>query len=142
MLEYKSKLLYPEKLRLIGYYDTEKNELFEFLTNNFKITVYEIANLYKNRWQIEVFFKWIKQNLTIKHLWGHSENAVKTHIWIAIISYLLIAYIKKMLDSQYSIYEIIQVLGLSVFVKTPIKELITNVQDNQYDYEEPNLFTI
>ena len=142
MLEYKSKLLYPEKLRLIGYYDTEKNELFEFLTNNFKITAYEIANLYKNRWQIEVFFKWIKQNLTIKHLWGHSENAVKTHIWIAIISYLLIAYIKKMLDSQYSIYEIIQVLGLSVFVKTPIKELITNVQDNQYDYEEPNLFTI
>jgi transposase DDE domain len=142
MLEYKSKLLYPEKLRLIGYYDTEKNELFEFLTNNFEITAYEIANLYKNRWQIEVFFKWIKQNLTIKHLWGHSENAVKTHIWIAIISYLLIAYIKKMLDSQYSIYEIIQVLGLSVFVKTPIKELITNVQDNQYDYQEPNLFTI
>ena len=142
MLEYKSKLLYPEKLRLIGYYDTEKNELFEFLTNNFEITAYEIANLYKNRWQIEVFFKWIKQNLTIKHLWGHSENAVKTHIWIAIISYLLIAYIKKMLDSQYSIYEIIQVLGLSVFVKTSIKELITNVQDNQYHYEEPNLFTI
>lgn len=142
MLEYKSKLLYPEKLRLIGYYDTEKNELFEFLTNNFEITAYEIANLYKNRWQIEVFFKWIKQNLTIKHLWGHSENAVKTHIWIAIISYLLIAYIKKMLNSQYSIYEIIQVLGLSVFVKTPIKELITNVQDNQYDYQEPNLFTI
>ena len=142
MLEYKSKLLYPEKLRLIGYYDTEKDELFEFLTNNFEITAYKITNLYKNRWQIEVFFKWIKQNLTIKHLWGHSENAVKTHIWIAIISYLLIAYIKKMLDSQYSIYEIIQVLGLSVFVKTPIKELITNVQDNQYDYEEPNLFTI
>ena len=142
MLEYKSKLLYPEKLRLIGYYDTEKNELFEFLTNNFKITAYEIANLYKNRWQIEVFFKWIKQNLTIKHLWRHSENVVKTHIWIAIISYLLIAYIKKMLDSQYSIYEIIQVLGLSVFVKTSIKELITNVQDNQYHYEEPNLFTI
>ena len=142
MLEYKSKLLYPEKLRLIGYYDTEKDELFEFLTNNFEITAYKITNLYKNRWQIEVFFKWIKQNLTIKHLWGYSENAVKTHIWIAIISYLLIAYIKKMLDSQYSIYEIIQVLGLSVFVKTPIKELITNVQDNQYDYEEPNLFTI
>ena len=138
MLEYKSKLLYPEKLRLIGYYDTKKNELFEFLTNNFEITAYEIANLYKNRWQKEVFFKWIKQNLTIKHLWGHSENVVKTHIWIAIISYLLIAYIKKMLDSQYSIYEIIQVLGLSVFVKTSIKELIINVQDNQYHYEEPN----
>ena len=112
------------------------------MTNNFEITAYEIANLYKNRWQKEVFFKWIKQNLTIKHLWGHSENVVKTHIWIAIISYLLIAYIKKMLDSQYSIYEIIQVLELSVFVKTSIKELITNVQDNQYHYEEPNLFTI
>ena len=80
--------------------------------------------------------------MTIKHLWRHSENVVKIRTGIAIISYLLIAYIKKMLDSQYSIYEIIQVLGLSVFVKTSIKELITNVQDNQYHYEELNLFTI
>ena len=66
---YKSNKIYPENLRLIGYYDTEKDEIFEFLTNNFDITALEIANLFKNRWQIEVFFKWIKQNLTIKHLW-------------------------------------------------------------------------
>jgi len=99
-----------------------------------------IANLYKNRWQIEVFFKWIKQNLTIKHLWGHSENAVKIHIWIAIIAYLLIAYIKKILDSELSTYDIIQILGLSVFDKSSIKELIANDIDNQYFNEQLNLF--
>jgi transposase DDE domain len=96
--------------------------------------------LYKNRWQIEVFFKWIKQNLTIKHLWGHSENAVKIHIWIAIIAYLLIAYIKKILDSELSTYDIIQILGLSVFDKSSIKELIANDIDNQYFNEQLNLF--
>nr|WP_314553096.1 transposase [uncultured Capnocytophaga sp.] len=99
-----------------------------------------IANLYKNRWQIEVFFKWIKQNLTIKHLWGHSENAVKIHIWIAIIAYLLIAYIKKILDSELSTYDIIQILGLSVFDKSSIKELIANDIYNQYFNEQLNLF--
>ena len=96
--------------------------------------------MYKNRWQIEVFFKWIKQNLTIKHLWGHSENAVKIHIWIAIIAYLLIAYIKKILDSELSTYDIIQILGLSVFDKSSIKELIANDIDNQYFNEQLNLF--
>ena len=136
----KSKELYPEKIRVIGYYDEKKDELFEFLTNNFDITALEIANLYKNRWQIEVFFKWIKQNLTIKHLWGHSENAVKIHIWIAIITYLLIAYIKKILDSKLSTYDIIQILGLSVFDKSSIKELIANDIDNQYFNEQLNLF--
>ena len=96
--------------------------------------------MYKNRWQIEVFFKWIKQNLTIKHLWGHSENAVKIHIWIAIIAYLLIAYIKKILDSELSTYDIIQILGLSVFDKSSIKQLIANDIDNQYFNEQLNLF--
>ncbi len=96
--------------------------------------------MYKNRWQIEVFFKWIKQNLTIKHLWGHSENAVKIHIWIAIIAYLLIAYIKKILDSELSTYDIIQILGLSVFDKSSIKELIANDIYNQYFNEQLNLF--
>ena len=98
--------------------------------------------MYKNRWQIEVFFKWIKQNLTIKHLWGHSENAVKIHIWIAIIAYLLIAYIKKILDSELSTYDIIQILGLSVFDKSSIKELIANDIDNQYFNEQLNLFDV
>ena len=86
---------YPKNLRLVGYYDAEKDEIFEFLTNNFEASALEIANLYKRRWQIEIFFKWIKQNLSIKKLWGHSENAVKIHIWVAIITYLIVAYIKK-----------------------------------------------
>nr|WP_314557116.1 hypothetical protein [uncultured Capnocytophaga sp.] len=89
---------------------------------------------------MKFFFKWIKQNLTIKHLWGHSENAVKIHIWIAIIAYLLIAYIKKILDSELSTYDIIQILGLSVFDKSSIKELIANDIDNQYFNEQLNLF--
>ena len=137
---YKSNNLYPENLRLIGYYDTEKDEIFEFLTNNFDITALEIANLYKNRWQIEVFFKWIKQNLTIKHLWGHTENAVKIHIWIAIITYLLIAYIKKVFKSKLSIYEIIQIFRISLLDKTPIKELITNEKHIQNTNLQLSLF--
>jgi transposase len=80
----KSKKLYPEKLRLVEFYDRGNNVLLVFLTNNFEVSALDVANLYKNRWQIEVFFKWMKQNLVIKKLWGHSENAVKVHIWIAI----------------------------------------------------------
>lgn len=80
----KSKKLYPDQLRLVEYYDTEKDLLLVFLSNNFEVSALEIARLYKNRWQIEVFFKWIKQNLVIKKLWGHSPNAVKVHIWTAI----------------------------------------------------------
>jgi len=98
-----SKKLYPDKLRLVEYYDNENNELLVFLTNNFDVSALEVANLYKNRWQIEVFFKWIKQNLVIKKLWGYSENAVKTHIWVAICTYLIVAYIKYELKSIYSI---------------------------------------
>jgi hypothetical protein len=120
----KSKKRYPEKLRLVEFYDQENCELLVFLTNNFDVTSLEITNLYKNRWQIEVFFKWIKQNLTIKKFWGHSENAVKIHLWIAIIVYLLVAYIKSTTKSDYSIYEIMQILSVSAFDKTPIRELI------------------
>ena len=84
----KSKRLYPEKLRLVEFYDRENNELLVFLTNNFEVSALEVARLYQNRWQIEVFFKWIKQNLTVKTLWGHSENAVRIHLWVAICAYL------------------------------------------------------
>jgi len=80
---YKSKKLYPGMLRLVEYYDDEKKILLVFLSNNFEVSAMEIAYLYRNRWQIGVFFKWIKQNLTIKTLWGHSENAVAIHIWVA-----------------------------------------------------------
>jgi len=127
----KSKKLYPEKLRLVEFYDQENNELLVFLTNNFEVTALEVSNLYKNRWQIEVFFKWIKQNLTIKKFWGHSENAVRIQLWVAIIAYLLVAYVKHSLKSHLSIYEIMQILGVSAFDKTSIRELLTDFQSNQ-----------
>jgi hypothetical protein len=101
------------------------------LSNNFEISAIEIAYLYKNRWQIEVFFKWIKQNLVIKKLWGHSQNAVKIHIWTAICTYLIVAYVKHALKSNYSIYEIMQILGISAFDKTPIRDLLSLSQVNQ-----------
>lgn len=125
-----SKKLYPEKLRLVEFHDQEKNNELVFLTNNFDVSAMEVAYLYKNRWQVETFYKWIKQNLTIKKLWGHSPNAVKTHIWIVICTYLIVAYVKHSLKSTLSIYEIMQILGISAFDKTPIKELLTEFQVN------------
>ena len=128
----KSKRIYPVKLRKIKYYDKEKNKIYEFLTNNFKLEARVIADLYKQRWQIELFFKWIKQHLKIKSFWGFSENAVKTQIWIAVSTYLLVAYAKKILHLDKSIYEILQILSVSAFDKTPINELLTDteIQDN------------
>ena len=137
---YKSKKLYPKELRLVEYYDNEKAIMLVFLTNNFEASALEIAYLYRNRWQIEVFFKWIKQNLIIKKLWGHSENAVNLHIWVAICAYLIVAYIKYNLKSTLSIYETMQILGISVFDKTSIKELLTEIQDNQNVKEQLELF--
>lgn len=137
---YKSKKLYPENLRLVEYYDQEKALLLVFLTNNFDVSALEVARLYKNRWQIEMFFKWIKQNLTIKRLWGHSENAVNIHIWVAICTYLIVAYIKHSLKTNLSVYEIMQILGISAFDKTSVKELLTEVQVNQNVKEQYDLF--
>jgi hypothetical protein len=139
---YKSKKLYPEILRLVEFYDSEKDVLLVFLTNNFDVTALEVAYLYKNRWQIEVFFKWIKQNLTIKKLWGYSENAVKIHIWIAICTYLIVAYVKHAIRSTLSIYEIMQILGISVFDKTSVRELLTEFQINQNVKEQLDLFSV
>ena len=137
----KSKKIYPEKLRLVEYYDAEKDWYLVFLSNNFEVSALEIANLYKNRWQIELFFKWIKQNLVIKKLWGHSQNAVKIHIWMAICAYLIVAYVKHTLKSDYSIFEIMQILGISAFDKTPIRDLLTISKINQIVKElQYNLF--
>ncbi|HBX21008.1 MAG TPA: IS4 family transposase [Porphyromonadaceae bacterium] len=137
----KSRKLYPDKLRLVEFYDKQNDELLVFLTNNFEVPALEVVNLYRNRWQIEVFFKWIKQNLVIKKLWGYSPNAVKIHIWIAVCTYLIIAYVKVSLKSNFSIYEIMQILGISVFDKTPILELLTQKrQFNQNVKEQLNLF--
>ena len=139
----KSKILYSDELRLVEFLNDTNSELLVFLTNNFEVSALEVANLYKNRWQIEVFFRWIKQNLVIKKLWGQSENAVKIHIWMAICTYLIVAYVKQSIKSNLTIYEIMQVLGVSAFDKTSIRELLTeqrqfnqNVKELQY-----NLFT-
>ena len=127
----KSNKLYPEELRLVEFFDEINGELLVFLTNNFDVSALEVANLYRNRWQIEIFFKWIKQNLTVKKLWGHSVNAVKIHLWVAICAHLIVAYIKHIMHSPLSIYEISQILGTSLFDKTPIRDLLNESNKSQ-----------
>jgi Na+-translocating ferredoxin:NAD+ oxidoreductase RnfE subunit len=104
------------------------NRTFVFLTNNMSLTAQEIALLYKNRWQVELFFKWIKQHLKIKTFWGNSENAVRIQIYTAIITYCLVAIVAHDLKIDRSTYEILQVLGISLLDKTPVKELFTNIE--------------
>jgi hypothetical protein len=140
LMVYKSKKQYPEKLRRIKYYDSEKDITLVFLTNNFEVEALEVAALYKNRWQVELFFKWIKRNLQIKTIWGHSENAVKIHIWVAVCTYLVVAYLKYQLRSPYRVCEIMQILGISVFAKTTKNELLTKTQITQNVKEQLNLF--
>ena len=117
---------YPKKLRRIKYYDSLTDVEFVFLTNNFELSALEIAILYKNRWLVELFFKWIKQHLKVKSFWGHTPNAVKTQLYCAIIAYCLVAIIGKELKIGRSTYEILQILGISLLDKTPVKELLAN----------------
>ena len=117
---------YPEKLRRIRFYDSDQKRVLVFLTNDFIRPATTIARLYKCRWQIELFFKWIKQNLRIKAFYGTSENAVKTQIWIAITVYVLVAIVKKRLQTNISLHAMLQVISLSVFEKVPLNELLTN----------------
>ena len=121
-----TKKSYPEKLRRIKYYDAEKDKKLTFLTNNFTLAAITIADLYKARWQVELFFKWIKQNLRIKTFYGTSENAVKTQIWIAVSVYVLVAIIKKRLKIKQSLYTILQIFSVSIFEKMPIYQDLTN----------------
>jgi hypothetical protein len=116
---------YPEPLRRVRFYDSDRNKYFTFLTNNFTIDALKIAQLYKSRWKIELFFKWIKQHLRIKAFFGTSPNAVKTQIWIAISIYVLVAIIKKRLRSKLSLYTILQILSLTIFEKVPISQALT-----------------
>ena len=125
---HKSSRLYPKPLRIVQYRNAETNEELTFISNNMDISALDIANIYRNRWQIEVFFKWIKQNMTVKRMWGYSENAVRIHLWTAIISYLLMAKIKANLQTEYSITEVARILGVSAFAKTPIRELLAKDQ--------------
>ncbi len=139
----KSKRLYPDKLRLISYFDKDQDRRFEFLTNNFSITAGSIALLYKNRWQIELFFKWIKQHLKIKSFWGESANAVKTQIWIAICAYLTVAIVRKRLKIDRSMNEILQIISTNAFSKQSLFQLLSEKPIAKFEIDSPkqlNLF--
>lgn len=123
---YKSSRIYPEEFRLVVYEDFETSVVYSFMTNDFNLPALTIAELYRERWKIELFFKWIKQHLHIKAFYGTSQNAVYCQIWIAICTYLLIAIAKKKLDLAISLYTFAQTMGLTLFEKTPIKELFNS----------------
>lgn len=127
---YYSSKGYPDKLRRTSYYDAETEKLLTFLSNNFIIPALTIAQLYKCRWQVELFFRWIKQHLRIKAFYGTSKNAVKTQIWIAIAVYVLVAIIKKRLDLDITLYTILQILSVTAFEQVPIIQVLTN-----FDYK-------
>src|SRR5437773_40569 len=112
--------VYPDPLRRVSYLDVETRKRFKFLTNNFTLPAVTIAKIYKLRWQVELFFKWIKQHLRIKAFYGTSENAVKTQIWIAVSVYVLVAIVRKRVGLDASLYQILQILSLTLFEKTPI----------------------
>ncbi len=122
---HKSRRLYPDAIRLVCYHDRETGSEVEFITNNVEISALEVAILYRHRWDIEVFFKWIKQNIVVKTLWGYSENAVKTHLWVAVIAYLTIARIKSDYKSPYTITEVATLIRLSILERVDLRDLIT-----------------
>lgn len=140
-----TKKHYPEHLRRVRFYDEENQVYLIFLTNNFELPALTIAQLYRSRWQIELFFKWIKQHLRIKTFFGTSENAVKTQIWIAVAAYVTVAIMKKQLKLELSLYTILQILSVTIFEKTPILSVF---QDPCYSFHtesknnQLNLFTI
>lgn len=134
---------YPEKLRRIKYYDATTDKTFVFLTNQFSLPALTIAELYRCRWQVELFFKWIKQHLRIKAFFGTSENAVRSQIWIAVSVYVLVAIIKKRLNIPASLYTILQVLSLTVFERMSLDQLLTESStniDNSYFDKQLTLF--
>ena len=138
----KSRKDYPEKLRRVKYFDQETQKEFIFLTNNIYLAAAEIALLYKKRWEVELFFKWIKQHLRIKSFWGTSMNAVKVQIYCAIITYCLVAIVGNRLKSERRIYEILQILSISLLDKTPVKEMITNTDYTNKDELKSNQLKI
>jgi hypothetical protein len=129
---------FPDKLRRIGFFDAERNKRLTFLTNNFSLPALTIAQLYKCRWRVEIFFKWIKQHLRIKAFYGTSENAVKTQIWIAITVYVLVAIVKKLLHLEMSLYTILQILSVTLFEKIPILQAFTATELQEKYVDSPN----
>ena len=134
----KASKAYPQYLRRIKFYDAEHDRHLVFLTNNFDLPALTIAQLYRCRWQVELFFKWIKQHLRIKRFYGTSENAVKTQIWIAITVYVLVAIVKKRLNTEASLYTILQILSLTLFEKTPLDQLLRNMEMQMTTQENDN----
>jgi len=132
------KKYYPEKLRRIRYCDPDLGQRLVFLTNNFSLPALTIAEIYKCRWQVELFFKWIKQHLRIKAFYGTSENSVKTQIWIAISVYVAVAIVKKQLKVDRSLYTILQILSVTLFEKTPILEAFSNKDYTNLDEHSCN----
>jgi hypothetical protein len=129
---------YPARLRRIRYFDAEKNKRLIFLTNHFTLPAFTVAELFRCRWKIELFFKWIKQHLRIKAFYGTSENAVKTQIWIAISVYVLVAIVKKKLKLKASLYTMLQILSLSLFEKTPLFQLLSQNKPDEKETDSPN----
>jgi hypothetical protein len=127
---------YPDTLRRVSYFDAETGKRLKFLTNNFALPAQTVAQIYKQRWQVELFFKWIKQHLRIKAFYGTSENAVKTQIWIAVSVYVLVAIMRKRLGLEASLYQILQILSLTLFEKTPILQAL-HASDSRTDLPDP-----
>ena len=141
---YKSRKDYPENLRLVRYYDEEQDREFMFLTNAMDLTAQQVADLYKNRWQIELFFKWLKQHLKIKKFWGTTENAVRIQISAAITAYCLVAIVQHDMKLKRSTYEVLQILSMSLTDKTPLGELFDKTYSNDFKEQSgpliPGLF--
>jgi len=133
---------YPDKLRRIKYHDAENNKTFVFLTNNFTLPALTITQLYRCRWQVELFFKWIKQHLRIKAFYGTTENAVKTQVWIAVSVYVLVAIIKKRLHLEASLYTILQIFSVTLFEKTPLLQVLTDFSIDDSAHESDNQLTL
>ena len=129
---------YPDPLRRVTYFDAEKEKRLKFLTNNFALPALTIAQIYKCRWQVELFFKWIKQHLRIKAFYGTSENAVKTQIWIAVSVYVLVAILRKRLGLEASLYQILQILSLTLFEKVPILQALEASDSQENLVNDPN----
>jgi hypothetical protein len=134
----RTTLKYPDRLRRIHYYDVEHQKRFIFITNDFQLPALTIANLYRCRWQVELFFKWIKQNLRIQHFMGNSINAVKTQVWIAISTYVLVAIVKKQLRLPRTMSEILQVLSVALFEKMPLNAALFTVNPANTEVPIPN----
>src|SRR5664280_2868700 len=138
LTSFESASAYPDPLRRVSFFDAETNKRLTFLTNNLALPALTIAQIYKQRWQVELFFKWIKQHLRIKAFYGTSENAVKTQIWIAVSVYVLVAIVRKRLGLEASLYQILQILSLTLFEKTPILCALQSIEEDANFIENAN----